>query len=591
MDVESLAVAAITTAIARCDLLDPIIEANDKTPFTDGHIDVYSGRPLSKKTWEGRVPVQVKGRQRQSRKPVREFGVPRVDLVAFEKESGVLYFLVTVDQTGMRVIAYYAILSSSKIRSLLEDSPHRESVKVKFKSLPAGNEAVERVVRFALKTRENHSSVDFSSILLERAESFELHLLEDFDTDRPLTLDPTETDFVVVAKTSDGLSVLLDGGLQLFPEAYVPARRDVRIASGEVEFTSCIVKKLDDERVEAKLTEGLTLTFAARDGAVTTGVALSLDDDFDARVKSISFYLALIDTKAVTIGESSSPIQIEEDPDDSWLRQHLRELREQEELFAKMRIDTRLVDLSAIDEARARQLRTLHRALVRGEEVGLSGAQPTIGILPIGSCRILVIVMKGTEEGKWQLTDPFDEETRGYVYSVADDPKDAGSVPVTAYELAERNTTSTVLNLNLENIVSAYDAIATAETTIGIANQQVLTLLRAADDSDVRRSDFLQAAERLNDWLVQQEGVRPRNLVNGWQIVRRGRDLTADEVEDVRELRREARGSAMEQAQEVELACSLLLGDHPEVDHLIARMPREMVDEIQQWPIWALRDG
>lgn len=52
----------IAGLVARCPHLKPVISTNDKTVFTDGHIEVYQGIAQTKAEWRGRVAVQVKGR-------------------------------------------------------------------------------------------------------------------------------------------------------------------------------------------------------------------------------------------------------------------------------------------------------------------------------------------------------------------------------------------------------------------------------------------------------------------------------------------------------------------------------------------------
>lgn len=98
MDVENLAVARIVTMLSRCPHLGPQIAANDKTLFTDGHVEVYDGLAKTKKDWRGRVSVQVKGHSRRGK--LNSFAIPRVDLLAYQKDSGVLYFVVLVDKAG-----------------------------------------------------------------------------------------------------------------------------------------------------------------------------------------------------------------------------------------------------------------------------------------------------------------------------------------------------------------------------------------------------------------------------------------------------------------------------------------------------------
>ena len=111
VDVEVLAVAKIQKMIGRCPHLKAILASNDKTPFTDGHIDIYGGLGQKKSDWLGRVSVQIKGRTRTRKQTeMLTFGISRTDLTGFQKDSGVLYIYVAVDRHG-RCVPYYAILS------------------------------------------------------------------------------------------------------------------------------------------------------------------------------------------------------------------------------------------------------------------------------------------------------------------------------------------------------------------------------------------------------------------------------------------------------------------------------------------------
>lgn len=93
----------ISNMVARCPHLKAFIATNDKTPFTDGYIDLYAGLRQSKADWRGRVSIQVKGRTLRSKKgssPTHP--IARTDLVAYQRDSGVLFFVVGVDPKSSR---------------------------------------------------------------------------------------------------------------------------------------------------------------------------------------------------------------------------------------------------------------------------------------------------------------------------------------------------------------------------------------------------------------------------------------------------------------------------------------------------------
>lgn len=117
----------------------------------------------------------------------------------------------------------------------------------------------------------------------------------------------------------------------------------------------------------------------------------------------------------------------------------------------------------------------------------------------------------------------------------------------------------------------------------------MLALLRAADASERRRTEFLDAAQALNEWVIEHEGALPIHMINRWQINWRIANLSAADLDAIRELRRSVVRDGGPRAAELEVACALLLGDLSEADFLIDRMPDETVNEMRKWPIWKLR--
>ncbi len=108
MNVELRAVTKIVDMVSECPHLEPVIDSNDKTLLTDGHIDVHSSKVHSKETFEGRVVVQVKGRKPKETKELpRTFSISKTDLAGYLKNNGVLYFIVFINpKTAKRYPAY-----------------------------------------------------------------------------------------------------------------------------------------------------------------------------------------------------------------------------------------------------------------------------------------------------------------------------------------------------------------------------------------------------------------------------------------------------------------------------------------------------
>lgn len=96
--IESIAVNTVSQEIDGCDLLHPCLATNDKIPFFDGHILLYKEPKQANANYDGRIPVQIKGREvsRFSNDNRCSFSVTKSELNAFWKEGSVLFFVVEI---------------------------------------------------------------------------------------------------------------------------------------------------------------------------------------------------------------------------------------------------------------------------------------------------------------------------------------------------------------------------------------------------------------------------------------------------------------------------------------------------------------
>lgn len=589
MDVEALAVAKIGGMLARCQHLKAFIPTNDKTPFTDGHIDLYTGLRQSKADWRGRVPIQVKGRTRRSKKTLSPtHPITRTDLRAYQKDSGVLFFVVTVDPKSGRRGPYYALLSPFAIEWILDGVPDEQlEVSVPLKKLPNNPNEIEDIVTLALKTRDQNMSIGFDPVLFERLQSITVHTASTLNLDAPVTLAPGATDFALVLNTADGLSVPLGGELRIFPQDYYAARHiDLQVQSGAITYNGVTIMRTDEETFELVISEGLTLTLRTAPGQQSTNVSLTLEPTLAGRLKAVEFYTALLDTGAITFNDTPSPIAVTADAEDADLRKHLVALRDMSTLFAHLGVDTRLVDLPQIDDTQVQQLSILYRGFVRGEEIADPSAETSRILQQVGPWNLLFLITPGSAPDKWRLVDPFSPEVRQQ-FQWASNEEDAQTIPITAYDIVEEDHLPTVLNMRLESIVGAYETIADSPSTYDLANQRMLTMIAAADSSETRE-EFLGAAGALNDWLIAEQGPEPHHLINRWQIAARREALSVEQRSEIRALKRQILSGGATNAGQLELACAILLGDAEEIDDLTKQLPEERLLQLRGWPIWKL---
>jgi hypothetical protein len=599
VSVELLAVNAVSDRIATCPRLSPEIASGDRTPITDGHIDFYTSEKHSKKTHEGRVPVQVKGRVTKAKikasRDTQSFAVEREVLRFFRNHGGGLYFYVPMREGGGQREIFYAILLPFKIDHLLgEGSGEQKTFSIKLTRLPTETSKVERIVRLAWNGRSQSSAAIGNHHLLDQAESLTVHSLEGFDESRPTHLALTEIDYVVVAQLPGGIQIALDIDLDILPPEYIERELAVSISCGGVEFGSGSGRRVDKETILVRLSEALQLRLQDADNKVSATLNLTREGSLRDQAKSLDFVLAAAAGNPLVIGEHTH----EPHDGDSNLEVELRTVRTELarliELFNEFGIDDDLTSTIEIDDTTKRMLLALHEGLI--EDRPLRGTSDGTGRydIALGAYKIMVIVMPAEDEGYRRIVDPFDptKRDRFRIYRLEEggspEPTDWGTV----YEAVTPEDMASILNLRLHGVVAAYVALEDRATALNKANLMVLRLLSAADvaGEEGHRAYLLQGATDLCMWLLAEDPDSLIHRINRWQIQYRIGTLSDADRRDIRAARRSL-NSEDEHAGLMEACLLILLEDTNELDLAIPELGDDQVATLQSWPVWTLLDS
>lgn len=594
MDVELLAVNQISDMIARSSKLRPLIDHNDKTPFTDGHIDIYA-RPGSqaKEDFLGRVPVQVKGRTglpKEGRKPA--FSVSRSDLRGHLQNRGVLYFVVYIDPDSGKRDPYYATLSPFKIDELLREAPPKKrTVRVRMEPLPTDPDALEALLTFAHQTRSEDLALRASGAALDDIREITIHTATELAVDKPVALKHSERDLSVVITRADGTALPVDGTIMFAPAEYVGVRTNHVIRSGNAEFCEQLSKRIDEDTVEFELSPGLRLRVKEPGADGQGSISLKLQDNLGARFSDIEFFLACVESRSFELNGKTVRFSFSDLDDCQPLREHQAHLGRIIELLRYLAVDIGLVDLTEVTDGQAHGLAVLHAALISGEEVSQGFEGPMRVAYTVGPWRLELLWVPGEKPGQWRCIDLFGPENhRQFAARIEDDRGEVRHVRVSPYELLDESDFPYTLNLRLEEIVSAFDEISGYPDTAANANATVLRLISGADALPSRRAEFLEAARRLNDWVLSMEGEQAHHLINKWQIGARTGNLSPSDQNSIRDLKRSASRGEAEQPELVEVACAILLGEPGDIDYCLTHLTADQLGGLKGWPIWTLHE-
>ncbi|WP_152650176.1 hypothetical protein [Demequina aestuarii] len=595
MDVEALSVAEVERSVALCPLLKPFLDKNDKTPLTDGHIEVYDKAPLSNANRAGRVPVQVKGRTgKRIDTPQKHWNVPRVDLNGYLQESGVLYFFVRVNSGTGECVTYYANLAPFTITKLLASAPETSpTIPVPLTALPSNSHAIDSIVRLALRTRDQNPQAGIDPVLLEAAESFTFYSLREPNFGQRTRIDLDSGNVSLVLHTKGGMAVPLPGVLEIIPDDYSKQRVEADFAAGDTVYTESYRQRIDDQTVRISIGPGISLTLTESADNRSMKAHLEPEGSLADRIRACKFMLALNSGGTITVGGKETALGIV--ADDKLSREVgevLSQLQMLSELFDALGVDGNLASIGDIDDQQMSQLEVLHRAIVKDEEVQAAMPGPGFVRQAVGPAQLVLFALAGESENHWRIIDLFSSDFRRQFWARSESG-DGPEYPVTPYDCIEEEHVTSALNLRLDGLVGAYQTLLDwPRSTFANATQFVLKLLTASDTNAARADEFLAAAEGLNDWLLESDQQAPHHLVNRWQILHRRDLLTAEDRLEIRKLKHKMAGDRTHPLSEMlEIACAILLGESDEVEYLSSHIKRDDLERMRTWPIWSLYNG
>lgn len=586
---ETRAVSYVNTLVALCPNLAPYIEDGDRTPLTDGFIDIYSSNKKTNATTVGRVDVQVKGRTLKKGKVTpKNYRISVVDLRAHLNLSCVLFLVVNLEENSANAEAWFVILNPFRIERILSRiKPDQKTVAVDLKRFPEEAERIEEIVKLAESMKSQDPTQTVDPEVLERITEFDLRGIGVLDLEKPVFLNVEKDDFMIVAKTEGGLRIPLSGDFEILPGEYLGEPFEATVSSGGVDFTNPVRCRVDEETVEFFLGENLRWVVASRQSSVVSSLTIHLSDVLSDRLRDLEFYVSCIESGELAINGNRVPMGTTDDANAEELRQHLGYLRRLDALLKELGADTALIQLSDIGEMVSIRLGAIYRYLVEGAPLAVDRRDRGRVFQPLGDRGLELLVIE--HDGEQRLLDTFASPPQYVMIELGKNPGgERVSWQVTPYEMLSAHDMVRTLNLHLDSIVDHYKALEQSAHAVSLANETVLRLVLAADHDDKRRRELLEGAKHLNEWIISMNGALPLHQVNQLQITARQRELTEEERDSVRTLRRQAIRENGANSLQMELGCALLLGVREDIADVVSQLPSEQMAEFRSWPLWNL---
>ena len=588
--IEEKALNHFKSFIEDSKVISQFIADNDKEPCWDGHLYLYADDIRDKEHLQGRVPIQIKGTEvgRFVTKKWK-FKLEKADLKAY-LEKPTFFIVCQVKKDSKERMLFFRELLPDLVNKLLRDMGKNATRMTLFHPLTEDLKEFEDQLMVFLSNSKKMISFAHSK-LLSMEEALKKGI-KDFSfiapskyTDRLQLMKYLSThSSYIYAKISKELDV--DMPLSNGPGRFIFQREDdSEVRVGDKVYFKGYHNEIKDGRIIIKIGNVMTINMPM-DNTDMKQATVKLTTKAKYLKESINeaeFGVALNDTGVLSVGMLDLQMKVHAKEYVEELRQKLIRWKELDNVLETLHI-TKPFDLTAITDDQGKLIDLLIETVGKGNMVNLPGQEATLLLLEIGNIELLLWCAVG-KDGMCAIGDFFDRSIR-IAYKISEDE----TINVSPYSYLQLDKLwEKVDNIDFDNIISsAEEAARQHQYCYMMSNYDVLAMITAADALEktyVERSKkLLEEALKLNDWLIGKEPkdeMRPLHIINKMQIMKRQRELTADERQMLEDMLNDEFAGDM-----VKAGVYLLLDRQEEFQQLFETMREDEKKSLKEFPIW-----
>lgn len=590
--IEELSVNAVIKSLSLTGYLSPYISTNDKEPSWDGSVYIYSNKNGKKEDITGKVSVQVKGKSCSNfSKSEIMFPVDIIDLRNYLNDGGVIYFVVYLKKNGSEKI-YYSTLTPVKLNRYLKNIETQKTKSIKFKEFPKdNNKKMDVFVNFYENSKRQRSFTETGFISLDElnreiVQEFTMTITgHGFKSEKPdITSFLAENDEIYLYAKIKGSSALHPIDTIITSITSVSLPEDVQEAisiNGKVYYPS-FTRTLFKEKVEIKIGESLLITILRDD--MSTKVSYESSKMLRTRVKDLDFFLNAIKAKHFSINKSKLAFEI---PTDEALNFNIE--REDKSLAYYKKVLQLLnilnvsedIDIEKLTKQDYKNIDILIKAFIENQPVKNLQKGLMVLKLKISNISLMLFFVKSENyETTYEIKDFFNS---GMMFAYKDEDGHMHSAP--AYSFLRKDDYLKVSNINLDDILPSYRALQDLNNRIfEIANQDMLQLLLAYDESEPKKDKLLLTAKNIAEWILNEDTDNlpvEIKILNFLQITKRERKLNSEEKQKLISISQNSSSRI-----DVKVASYLLLDNNELAEFHFNQLPQEDQDGFKSFPIY-----
>lgn len=551
---------------------------------------LYAYGIKDKEHQQGWVPIQIKGTEVDSFVTKKwKYKLEKADLKAYLEEP-TFFIVCQVKRDSKDRMLFFRELLPDLVNKLLRDMGKNETRKTLFHTLTDDLKEFEDQLMVFLSNSKKMISFAHSNLLsMEEAlkkgiKEFSFIVPTKYADRLQLMKYLSTHSSYIYAKISKELDV--DMPLSNGPGRFIFQRDDdgeVRV--GDRVYFKGYHNEIKEGRIIIKIGNVMTINMPMdnTDMEQTTMKLITKAKYLKESINEAEFGVALNDTGVLSVGKLDLKMNVHEKEYVEELRQKLMRWKELDNVLDKLHV-TKPFDLTAITDGQGKFIDLLIETIGKGNMVNLPGQETTLLFLEIGNIKLLLWCAVG-KDGMCAIGDFFDRSIR-IAYKLSEDE----TINVSPYSYLQLDKLwEKVDNIDFDSIIaSAEEAARQHEYCYMMSNYDVLAMITAADaleKTDVERSKkLLEEALKLDEWLIEKEikdKMRPLHIINKMQILKRQRELTADERQTLEDMLNEEFAEDM-----VKAGVYLLLDRQEDFQQLFEKMQEDEKKSVKEFPIW-----
>lgn len=600
--IETLSINAVRDSIVVSDFLDQYIADNDKEPSWDGFVYIYNVKSKKKSELAGRVPVQVKGIICDDfSKSEISYPVSIADMNNYLHDGGVIYFVVYISKDGINKKIYYQTLTPVKLKSHIFGIKKTDNEKLKkqktknLKFIEFPNDNNRKATIFLNFDNNSKKQASFSKTDIFSIDDIER--LEEQDLLMQLSL--TVSGYGYGKTKNDIYKAFLENEVYLYadikgsnishPVDVIPT--NLLIKEKELKAISISGKKFYSKFSRIKSLErtvvkiGDSLSIEINENTKLVKFNYNPSPMLRQRVKDLEFFINIVNEKCFFIDNVKIPFDLS---DDEIGKINVDEQKKSLEYYLKMVtvLDTLHIDddinINELTEQERREFHNLVIAFADKKPVpNLKPDLPTICYISIANIKLMLIFEKCIDSNNtYNIYDFFCSN-----FALFYETPDGEELRTSLYSALQKDEYLQIRNIDYDSILPSYKLIEKENKQIfDRANNDLLMMLLAYDESIIKNPQLLRVAKDLAKWILQEDKlVLPYEIkiLNYLQVIRRERELNIDEVKELCTI---IADNPMR--EDVITGAYLLLGDQMAAEIHFEKMEQELQKGFREYSIY-----